>query len=94
MTTKEALEQILVELPENRLGEVVDFARFLCTQGESEAWRQFGRAQLAKAYGNGEPEYNEAILNRSLINEARRCGPFRGVLNLRTFQDRCSILFS
>jgi hypothetical protein len=59
MTTKEALEQILVELPENRLGEVVDFARFLSTQGEGGAWRQFGRTQLAKAYGSDEPEYNE-----------------------------------
>ncbi len=59
MTTKEALEQILVELPENRLGEVVEFARFLSAQGESEAWRQFGRSQLAKAYGSDDPEYTE-----------------------------------
>ena len=66
MTTKEALEQILVELPENRLAEVVDFARFLSTHGESEAWRQFGRTQLAKAYGNDEPEYTEADIKPEL----------------------------
>jgi hypothetical protein len=66
VTTKEALEQILVELPENRLSEVVDFARFLSMQGESEAWRQFGRSQLAKAYGSDEPEYNEADVRPEL----------------------------
>jgi hypothetical protein len=66
VTTKEALEQILVELPENRLGEVVDFARFLSTQGESEAWRQFGRSQLATAYGSDEPEYNEVDIKPEL----------------------------
>ena len=25
-----------------------------------EAWSQFGRTQLAKAYGDDEPEYTEA----------------------------------
>ncbi|MGW8258292.1 MAG: hypothetical protein ACWGMZ_12465 [Thermoguttaceae bacterium] len=66
MTTKEALEQILVDLPENRLGEVLDFAKQLKEQGESEAWRQFGRCQLAKAYGDDEPEYSEADLKSEL----------------------------
>jgi hypothetical protein len=64
MTAKEALEQILVELPENRLGEVLDFARFLSVQEEHEAWRQFGQSQLAKAYGDDEPEYTEADLKK------------------------------
>jgi hypothetical protein len=65
VTAKEALEQILVELPENRLGEVLDFARYINAQGERDAWRQFGQCQLAKAYGNDEPEYTEAdILTR------------------------------
>ncbi len=66
MTTKEALEQILLELPENRLGEVIDFAKFLSTQQECEAWRVFGRAQLAKAYGNDEPNYSEADIKPEL----------------------------
>jgi len=66
VTTKEALEQILVELPENRLGEVVDFAKFLSTQGESEAWRQFGRSQIAKAYGTDEPDYTAADIKPEL----------------------------
>jgi hypothetical protein len=62
LTTKEVLEQILLELPENRLGEVLDFARFLSVQDESEAWKQFGQSQLAKAYGSDEPEYTDSDL--------------------------------
>ena len=58
MTAKEALEEVLRLLPESRLGEVVDFARFLSWREEREAWKQFGRSQLAKAYGPDEPEYS------------------------------------
>jgi hypothetical protein len=62
MTTKEVLEQILLELPENRLGEVLNFAKFLSVQEERAAWQQFGQSQLAKAYGPDEPDYSEADL--------------------------------
>ena len=57
MTAKQALEEVLRLLPERRLREVVDFARFLSWREECEAWKQFGRSQLAKAYGPDEPEY-------------------------------------
>jgi hypothetical protein len=66
VTTKEVLEQILLELPENRLGEVLDFARFLSMQEESETWQQFGQSQLAKAYGPDEPDYTEVDLKPEL----------------------------
>jgi hypothetical protein len=66
MTVKEALEQILVDLPENRLGEVVDFAKFLSDREEHEAWRRFGRTQFAKAYADDEPEYTEADIKPEL----------------------------
>ena len=59
MTTREALEHILLELPEDRLGELLVFARFLSSQEECEAWRQFGREQFSRAYGPDEPEYTE-----------------------------------
>ncbi len=62
MTTREMLEQVLQELPEHRLGEVLDFARFLGAQDEDEAWQRFGRVQLAEAYGDDEPEYSEGDL--------------------------------
>jgi hypothetical protein len=58
MTAKQALEEVLQHLPESRLSEVVDFARFLSWQDEREAWQHFGRSQLAKAYGPDEPEYS------------------------------------
>jgi hypothetical protein len=57
MTTRQALEEALQGFPENRLREVLDFARFLSWQEDHEAWRQFGRAQLARAYGSDEPDY-------------------------------------
>ena len=66
MTTKEAIVQTLEELPDNRLSEVLAFARFLTVQEESEAWSRFGRSSLASAYGNDEPEYTEADLKPEL----------------------------
>jgi len=62
MTARQMLEQVLLELPEDRVGEVLDFARFLNVQEEREAWLEFGRAQLAQAYGNDEPDYTAADL--------------------------------
>ncbi|MFH1268151.1 MAG: hypothetical protein ABIK89_20730 [Planctomycetota bacterium] len=66
MSTKEALEQILGQLPENRVSEVLDFARFLSWQEERQAWQQFGQAQLAKAFGPDEPDYRLAEVKPEL----------------------------
>lgn len=63
MTTREAIEQLLRDLPEDRLGEVLDFAQFLRSRDEQQAWREFGRTQLARTYGPDEPEYTEADLH-------------------------------
>ena len=71
MTTKEALEEILLTLPEHRLDELVDFARFLSWQDERAAWQRFGRAQLAKAYGPDEPDYSRNDIKRELSHESR-----------------------
>jgi hypothetical protein len=61
MTAKDVLEQILLELPENSLDEVLDFAKFLSAKQEDrEEWRQFGQSRLSRAYGDDEPEYTEA----------------------------------
>ena len=57
MTSKELLEGILEKLPDNRVQEVLDFARFLSLREDREGWHAFGRRQLAHAYGNDEPEY-------------------------------------
>jgi hypothetical protein len=44
-------------MPEDRVREVLDFARFLRSQEDREDWQEFGRRQLARAYGEIEPEY-------------------------------------
>ena len=62
MSVKEALEKILEALPEEKLHEVLDFAEFLSWQAERAAWRQFGQAQFARAYGPEEPGYTAADL--------------------------------
>ena len=62
MTPRQMIEQILSELPEDRVREVLDFARFLSEQEERDAWATLGRTQLAKSYGDDEPEYTEADL--------------------------------
>jgi hypothetical protein len=57
MTSKDLLDGILQTLPENRLQEVLDFARFLSVQEDRDGWQEFGRRQLARAYGEDEPDY-------------------------------------
>jgi hypothetical protein len=57
MTSRERLDGVLQTLPEHRVAEVLDFARFLSSQDDQSDWREFGRRQLARAYGDDEPEY-------------------------------------
>ncbi len=66
MTARQMLDQVLMELPEDLLGEVLDFARFLSAQEERAAWMEFGRTHLAKAYGEEEPNYTEADIKPEL----------------------------
>jgi hypothetical protein len=54
----------LQNLPDERLRELLDFAEFLSWREEREGWRQFGQAQLARAYGPNEPEYTSADLKQ------------------------------
>ena len=61
MSTREVLDRVLQSLSEERVREVLDFAEFLQDK-DAQAWRQFGRAQLARAYGPDEPEYSTADL--------------------------------
>jgi len=59
-----ALSQVLDQLPDDRLDQVLDFARYLSWQEERREWQQFGRVQFAKAYGDDEPEYTPADLRK------------------------------
>jgi hypothetical protein len=66
MTTRQVLDRVLETLPENRLVEVLCFVQSLQQRENREEWPQFGRAQLAKAYGDDEPEYTEADVRPEL----------------------------
>jgi hypothetical protein len=66
MSTREQLDDVLRRLPADRLGQVLDFARFPAWQEERADWQQFGRSQLARAYGEDESEHTEADL-KSLL---------------------------
>ena len=57
MSVRQSLQKVLEELPEDRLREVLDFARFLAAQRERERWAAAARQQFAGAYGPDEPEY-------------------------------------
>lgn len=66
MTVQESLGKVMAALPEPRQREVLDFAEFLSSREEQTAWREFGRAQFARAYGDNEPEYTSADLKPEL----------------------------
>ena len=68
MTSKDVLEDILQSLPEDRLQEVVDFPRFLSLQEDREAWQEFGRRQIARAFGDDEPEYGPGDIKPELVS--------------------------
>jgi hypothetical protein len=55
-------KSLMEDLSEESLQKLIDFARFLATEDERAAWRRFGQASLARAYGPDEPEYTVADL--------------------------------
>jgi len=57
MTTRQLLEDLLTDLPEERLQEIVGFAQFVRWRDDQQEWQDFGRRQFASAYGDNEPEY-------------------------------------
>jgi hypothetical protein len=61
MTTREALDKLLAELPEEKLRAVLEFAEFLRWGKE---WNAAAAASFAKCYGPDEPEYTEADVLR------------------------------
>lgn len=59
-TVKSELERLIPELSPDEMQQVVKFAKFLRWQGERGEWQRFGEQQLARAYGDSEPEYTLA----------------------------------
>ena len=64
MSARETLQKLVENMPEDRLRELVEFATFLSVQDERITWRQFGQTQLARAYGDNEPEYTLADIKQ------------------------------
>lgn len=62
MSSKQALVELVEQLPEDQIREVLDFARFVSSEAEREQWAQFGREKFSRAYGPDEPEYTLADL--------------------------------
>ena len=58
MSVKEALGKFLDSMSEEKLREVLEYAEFLNWRDEQEGYRQFGKAQFSRAYGDNEPEYS------------------------------------
>ncbi len=60
MSTLARLELILEGLSEDRIRQLIDFARFLALEQDRQEWQRFGQEGLARAYGPEEPDYSEA----------------------------------
>ena len=65
MNAREAIFQIADDLPDDRIEQLLDYARYLSFRDERADWQEFGKLQLAEAYGDDEPEYTEADLRRN-----------------------------
>ena len=60
MSARQALAALVDRLPEERVAEVLRFARFLIAAHDLGDFQAAGRAQFARAYGDDEPEHSEA----------------------------------
>jgi hypothetical protein len=65
VNAREAINQIASTLPDDRVDQLLDYARYLSMRDERTDWQKFGKLQLARAYGDAEPEYTEADLQRN-----------------------------
>ncbi len=54
------LAKVLAKLPDERLREVFDFARFLALKEEHTMWSSLGAEALAEMYADEEDDYTEA----------------------------------
>jgi hypothetical protein len=49
--------QVMEKLPEDKLRQLLDYAKFLAQSPEEREWRDYSREQFARAYGADEPNY-------------------------------------
>ncbi len=62
MTVRDQVLKVLEQLPDDRVRQVLDFARFLQREdaGTRDEWMQSALAQFEAGYGPDEPEYTLA----------------------------------
>jgi len=66
MTVQEQLQELMDSMPDGDRQLLLEFARFLNLRKEHDAWRRFGLDHFARAYGDDEPEYDEADIRSEL----------------------------
>ncbi len=64
-STLTRLEPIVDGLSEDRIRQLIDFARFLAMDQDRQESSRFGQEQLARAYDGNEPDYSDADLRPS-----------------------------
>jgi len=57
MSAKQSLIELLDRLPDDRVEEVLNFARQITDEAERSEWSHFGAERFAQAYGPDEPVY-------------------------------------
>lgn len=65
MTSRDAFNQLFDEMPEDRLAQLFDYARFLAMREDRDQWQRFGQMQFARAYVDDEPEHTLHDIRRS-----------------------------
>jgi hypothetical protein len=65
MDARASLEPLLQELSDERLRQLIDFARFLVAQDERRDWQEFGLSGFSRAFGPDEPDYTMADIKPS-----------------------------
>jgi len=64
MSTREQLDAVIAQLPEEALSQILRFARRMLDDEDWAEWEQFSQEQFARAYGPDEPEYTLADVKR------------------------------
>lgn len=62
MTHKEAVMELLEQMPDDLIREVRHYAEFLYTNSQHAEWAEMALVQLAARYGDDEVEYTTADL--------------------------------
>jgi hypothetical protein len=60
MSTREQLDAVVSQLPEETLSQLLHIARRMALDKDWAEWERLSQEQFARAYGPDEPEYTMA----------------------------------